>query len=196
MTPVIPRWEFRVFAQEFGRAEHRIRSHESTSLRETREVYVVSLRSRANVKVRDDFLDLKTLQEVDRHHLEQWLPVIKTGFPASAEDCGQVLEALGCAIELQRDSYTWEQLASEVVESVPDLHLVDVNKKREGFLVHDCLAEIVDLEFAGDPIRTIAVEQEDSERAWETVLELGLGEWENVNYVEAMKRMLNLGARS
>ena len=47
------------------------------------------------VKVRDELMDVKHLVSVDADGLEQWVPVMKAGFPLSVADVGTVLEALG-----------------------------------------------------------------------------------------------------
>ena len=58
------------------------------------------------VKVRDELMDVKHLLEVNDDGLEQWVPVMKAGFPVSATDVGSVLlrPARGCAIVAPRPS--------------------------------------------------------------------------------------------
>jgi hypothetical protein len=60
----------------------------------------------ANVKIRDGLMDIKVLREVDGAGLERWEPVMKQGFPLSAEDAGRVLEALGISAPPQSDRRT------------------------------------------------------------------------------------------
>ena len=45
------------------------------------EVYLVAAGSDANVKIRDELLDIKLLEHVDSNGLEQWRPVLKEPFP-------------------------------------------------------------------------------------------------------------------
>ena len=69
---------------------------------------------------------------MDADGLEQWIPVMKAGFPLSAADVGTVLEALGVEPppHLARAAYTFHELLTEVVAPDPDLLAVEVHKKR------------------------------------------------------------------
>ena len=64
-------------------------------MHESDEVYLLSVPGTDAVKVRDDLMDVKHLVQVDDDGLEQWVPVMKAGFPLSAADVGAVLVALG-----------------------------------------------------------------------------------------------------
>lgn len=187
------RWEFRAFGADFGRAEHRIRSHENLLRRESSETYIVCTRSPHNVKIRDGLLELKVLDEVGPHHLERWSPGLISGFPLSREDCRSMLDVLHAAdVELTADRYSLEQLLRGVVQPAPRLHTVRVTKVRETFVIDACTVEIVAVTFEGEPLRSLAVEHEDPEALWSAVQDLEMGHLENVNYVEAMKRSLKL----
>ena len=83
--PIVARWEWRTFGAGFDEPEARIRNFEQGNFKESGEVYVLSRNSDENVKVRDDLLDIKSLQEVNADGLEQWFPVLKAGFPISVE---------------------------------------------------------------------------------------------------------------
>ena len=54
----------------------------------------------ANVKVRDELLDVKELEHVDADGLEQWAPVLKAQFPVAADQVAAILDRLGVAAEL------------------------------------------------------------------------------------------------
>lgn len=47
-----------------------------------------------NTKVRDDLMDIKTLQQVNEDRLEQWLPIMKGSFPLPVSDIEKVLNIL------------------------------------------------------------------------------------------------------
>src|SRR4030095_15208167 len=65
----------------------------------------------ANVKVRDELMDVKLLREVNADGLERWEPVMKQGFPLGAGDVAAVFEALGVAApQLARATYTLRAL--------------------------------------------------------------------------------------
>ena len=91
------RWEWRSFGQHFGGAEERIAKFAPSEPKETDEIYFLS-GGGENVKVRDDLMDVKVLRKVNEDGLEQWAPVMKAGFPLSANDVTTVLGALDVTI--------------------------------------------------------------------------------------------------
>src|SRR4051794_663852 len=86
------RWEWRTFGDDLD--GNVLAAREPDRVEESDEVYVLSPVGNASVKFRDGVIDVKTLQQVDRG-LEQWQPVLKAGFPLSAEDAASVAGALG-----------------------------------------------------------------------------------------------------
>ncbi len=75
------RYEFRVFAQNFGLAEEIVYRYDTTGRRQSREVYVLSAGcERKNIKLRNGLLDIKLLVRCERK-LEQWRPQAKHAFP-------------------------------------------------------------------------------------------------------------------
>jgi len=76
MEKIIPRWEYRVFAEDLGAVEGKIREHEVTRVKESAEDYIVCRSSGNNVKVRDGLLDIKQLENTNEDTLEQWMPVM------------------------------------------------------------------------------------------------------------------------
>jgi len=78
------------------------------------------------------------------------------------------------------------------VEPHPDLKTVAVEKERHGFLINGCIVEVADLKFDGRPTRTVAVEMEDPAVVIQTVRELGLDGFENINYLKALKRFVGM----
>ncbi len=82
MSKIIPRYEFRTFAQNFGMVETKMRKLSSCSMiRESQEVYIVSAANNENnTKIRDLKMDIKELVEV-KQDLERWNPRLKGEFP-------------------------------------------------------------------------------------------------------------------
>lgn len=195
MPDVIPRFEFRAFAQQFGQVEDRIRGLGTCErIRESCETYIVSsVDAQSNTKVRDQLMDIKVLLRRDRE-LEQWMPRLKAAFPLPADLLvEQVFPAFGVpAPTLQRAQYTLAQLLEELVRPHPQLASARVFKRRFGFTVNGCTTELAELLVNGAAIRTTAVEAEDAERVLDTRKWLGLGEYENVSYPLALKRILGM----
>ena len=114
---IVPRYEFRTFAQTFGLAAERIRSlSRCEEIRESAETYLVSRKGRNyNVKVRQRLLDIKQLVEVSGK-LERWKPVAKETFPIARDFVnGTLLPALELTgVVAEHDTYTFEALIDDV----------------------------------------------------------------------------------
>lgn len=190
MTEVVPRWEWRSFAPEFGEAEARIAAGERTRAVDSAEVYILSRRSNVNVKAREGVLNVKVLLNVNEEKLEQWTPALKALFPLDAETVEEVLRMLHVPIPADlTGAYSLDRVVAEVAAGHFDLACVRVAKRRACHSINGCKAEIADLRVDGEPIRTVAVEHEDPRVVSLTVHSLGLGRLENVNYIRGLKRL-------
>lgn len=192
---IIPRYEFRTFAQNYGLVENKIRSLSSCErYRESREIYILSAdNNENNTKIRDDRMDIKVLEKM-KQGLEQWSPRMKGDFPMDVETIrDEVFPTLGVASQqLNRSSYSLEQFLNEVIRPHRDLSAAQVFKCRFGFTVNGCITEIAQLLVNGAAIRTVAVESEDAEAVLQTKEILGLCEYENTNYLLAIKRIIGM----
>ena len=193
---IIPRWEWREFGDRFGDAVSRLASLSSEAVQESDELYVLGLGSEASVKVRDGVMDVKRLQRVDDHGLEQWRPVMKAPFPMPRVEVAAMLEALGAtAGVLERGEYTLDELVAEVVEPRADLLTIGVHKRRARFTVGGCMAELSELRTDRDAMQTVAVESEDPDRVIAAVRDLGLVSRRNVSVPRKLNALVGFGAR-
>ncbi len=195
MADVKPRFEFRTFAQEFGLVETRMRSLcPVDKIRESSEIYIVSrANNENNTKIRDALMDIKVFVQSQKG-LEQWNPRMKGEFPMSVGTIKtEVFPAFGVKMpEFARDSYTLPQFIDEVIRAHPDLTAVHVFKRRFGFTINDCITEVAELLINGAAIKTVAVESTDVEAILKAKEMLGLGDYENVNYLVAIKRIIGM----
>jgi len=196
MTEVIvPRWEWRVFAERFDAVERRLVSLATAPPEVSDELYVLGLRSEASVKVRDGLMDVKRLEQVDDDGLEQWRPVMKAPFPLARATVGAVLEALGASpAGLARAEYTVEELVEQVLEPMADVLVLDVHKERVRFTIGGCMAELSELRTGHAATRTVAVESADPARVIAAVRELGLTAPLNVNVPRKLKALAGFAA--
>jgi len=192
---VTPRYEFRAFAQSFGLVEDKIRSFSACEkYRESREVYILSAdNNENNTKIRDKRMDIKVLEKKEQG-LEQWSPRMKGEFPmAVATLRDEVFTAFGVSVpQFERSRYTLSQFLNEVIKPHRDLSAAQVFKCRFGFTVNGCITEMADLLVNGAAIKTVAVESEDIAMVLQTQEMLGLREYENVNYLLAIKRIIGM----
>jgi exopolyphosphatase / guanosine-5'-triphosphate,3'-diphosphate pyrophosphatase len=192
MEAIIPRWEWRTFGASFGEADRRFRALEPGRAQESEEVYLLSPRTDANVKVRDRLMDIKTLEQVNAEGLEQWRPVMKREFPLPAAEVARVCAALGVAPIAGLGAYTLEQLQAELTQASRGARVVQVHKRRQHYIISGCSAEMTDVVADGKPIRTVAIELEDPARVLAAVREMGLDRFENISYPRGLKRLLGL----
>jgi len=192
---IVPRWEWRTFGESFAGAEQRLAALSPESVRESDELYLLSTAADDSVKVRDELLDVKQLEQVSDDGLEQWRPVLKAPFPLSAATVDSVLAALHASPPPQgRSAYTLDELVEEVVRPSRQLAAVPVHKRRAHYTVSGCMAELTDVRANNVSTRTIAVESEDPARALAAVRELGLDTRSNVSFPRGLKALLGIGA--
>jgi exopolyphosphatase / guanosine-5'-triphosphate,3'-diphosphate pyrophosphatase len=174
---IIPRWEWRTFGASFGAAEERLAASEAGKVEESDEVYLLSLRSDASVKLRGGVLDAKRLLQTDGT-LEQWMPVFKAGLPLSSADAAALLELLGV-----------QDLATL------DLRETAVRKRRAHYTIGGCMAELTELRTKEGRTRTIAVEATDPALVRAAVRELGLEHAHAMCVARGLKALVGWGAR-
>ena len=192
---VIPRYEFRAFAQSFGRVIGEIRGRAAPELiRESTDIYLVTNGNDThNVKLRYNQLDIKRLDHVEQE-LEQWYPALKLDFPVAV---GHISEGIFPALKVQspdlpRETYTAEQFLLEAIWTHPDVHQARVFKQRFHFIIEGCMVEINELLVNGAAIKSVAVEAADAAAVLRVRDMIGLRPYKNVNYLLAIKRILGL----
>jgi len=142
METIRPRWEWRTFGRRFGLAEAGFADLTPGAVQESDELYLLSAAG-DNVKVRDDLMDIKVLQETDANGLQRWTPVMKAAFPFGRDEAVRVVEALRLpAVPLGREDYTLEQFLAEVVAPSGAIRTVGVHKRRVRYTVDGCMAEV------------------------------------------------------
>ncbi len=191
-----PRFEFRTFGQDFEDAAY-IMSRKSVPVpekvwaRESDEIYIVSKTNDVNnTKIRDGKMDIKTfVTSVDG--LEQWNPLMKGEFPISKEMLEKdVFPAFMVDMPaLDQDSYTTEEFLA-MVNDHSDLQTVRVHKERYGYMVNDTLCEVADVLINGAHIVSINSESTEIEDIKKTMSDLGVSDVENINYLQAIKRII------
>jgi len=191
MTTIRPRWEWRTFGQRFGPAEAAFATLTPGAVQESDELYLLSAAG-DNVKVRDDLMDIKVLQEVGADGLQRWTPVMKAAFPLAKDEAARVIEALRLpAVPLGREAYTLDQFLDEVVAPGRTIRVVRVHKRRVRYTVDGCMAEVSDVTADGRSTRTVAIEAEDRTAVVAAVRGMGLGGYANVDYPRGLAALLD-----
>ena len=195
MNEIKPRFEFRTWARNFGMVETRMRRlSQCQGIRESDEVYIVSAgNDENNTKIRDAKMDIKTLVG-ERDGLEQWRPRMKGAFPIAAEALvADVFPAFGVVMpSLDCDEYTLDRFLDGIIRPHRELIAVTVFKRRFAFTVNDCICEHAEVWINGAGLQTVAVESTDLPAVLKAKRMLGLDDYENVNYLRAIKRVIGL----
>ncbi len=195
MNEITPRFEFRTWARNFGMVETRLRRLSPChGIRESDEIYVVAAgNDDNNTKIRDDKMDIKVFVQ-ERDGLEQWNPRMKGEFPMAAEALvAEVFPAFGVEMPaLDRDEYTLDQYLEGIIRPHRDLVAVSVFKRRFAFTVNGCITEHAEVWINGAGLQSVAVESTDIPAILEAKGMLGLDDYENVNYLRAIKRVIGM----
>ena len=193
-----PRFEFRSFGQDFSNAASlmaRLSIPVPRHLweRHSDEIYIMSrANNENNTKIRNSTIDIKThVQTVEG--FEQWNPLIKAEFPISREILlTDVFPAFQVEPEpLSATTYTRNQF-KELVNSHPDLQGVHVHKQRFAYTVNNTLCETGIILINGARVSTINCESTDLDALKKTIIELELEGVENINYLQAIKRVIGM----
>jgi hypothetical protein len=193
-----PRFEFRTFGQEFDEA-HYLLSRLSVPVpekvweRESEEIYIVSRTNDINnTKIRDGKLDIKTYVCTE-DGLEQWNPLIKGEFPMEAGFLFDELFPAFMVSEPDRNQnlYPLEDFLA-MVAAHPDLQAVRVKKLRYGYMVNDTICEYGEVLINGALVLTVNSESTDVKAVKKTIADLGLEGVENINYLQAIKRVIGM----
>lgn len=186
------RYEFRHFGEGLSKYREMFRERSTDEiLRESDEKYLVSPRiDRHNFKLRFEKLDIKELIGT-KGKLEQWYPVVKTGFPVDAQ---LLVEKICPLMEIhpeiiKKSSYSLKEFMEEIVAEQDHLHLADVSKKRYGYKINECMAEYAEVRINGRDIQTLSIESLNPEKILETMKMFGMEGMENVSYVKAIKEV-------
>jgi len=193
-----PRFEFRSFGQSFETAGKRMARlsmpvPEKFWERHSDEIYIMSRTNDVNnTKIRDGKMDIKTLvQTVDG--LEQWNPLMKGEFPMLSEILKtEVFTAFHVsAPDLPKEQYSYDEFMS-MIHKHPDLQAVRIHKQRSGYLVNDVICETGIVFINGARVETINLESTDVQLMKQTIKEIGLQGVENINYLQAIKRVVGM----
>ncbi|WP_158211129.1 hypothetical protein [Myroides phaeus] len=193
-----PRFEFRSFGQDFliqhkRMARLSIPVPEAIWERESDEIYIMSKKNNINnTKIRDGKIDIKThIKTVDG--LEQWNPLIKSVFPLSKEILEQeIIPAFMVEFpSLTKQTYTYNEFIL-LIKDHPDLAIVKVHKQRFGYMVNNTICEVANILINGAKLISINIESTDIKEIKKTISEIGLNNIENINYLQAIKRVIGM----
>ncbi len=193
-----PRFEFRTFGQGFTTERKKMADlsapvPKKVQERSSEEIYIVSKTNNVNnTKIRDGKMDIKTfIQEVDG--LEQWNPLLKTEFPLKADFVkNDMFSAFKTECpKLEKEEYSYEDFM-QIINDHNDLQAVNVKKHRFGYMVNDTICEYAEVLINGALVCSINSESTEIEDIKKTMEDVGLTKYENINYLQAIKRVIGM----
>jgi hypothetical protein len=193
-----PRFEFRSFGQNFEAAAKRMARlsmplPEKFWERHSDEIYIMSRTNDINnTKIRDAKMDIKTFVQTV-NGFEQWNPLMKGEFPLTSETLrNEVFPAFQVSFpSLTKAEYSYDEFMQMIAQH-PDLQAVKVHKQRFGYLVNDAICETGVILINGARVNTINIESTDVETISKTIKDIGLEGIENINYLQAIKRVIGM----
>ncbi len=197
-----PRFEFRSFGQSFAAQGERMARlsvpiPEKVWERHSDEIYIMSrTNDQNNTKIRDGKMDVKTyVQTVDG--LEQWDPKLKAEFPVSKEQLeNEIFPAFMVDMpSLDQSEYSFDEFIA-LIDAHPDLQAVKIHKQRFGYMVNDTLCEVANVLVNGAKIQSINSESTELDDIKKTMADVGLEGVENINYLQAIKRVIGMSSKS
>ena len=193
-----PRFEFRSFGQQFDHAHQRMARlsapvPEAVWERHSDETYILSRSNDINnTKIRNGKMDIKTyVQTVDG--LEQWNPLMKGEFPiARSLLIEEVIPAFQVEMSLpEQDQFSLDEFLV-LVRAHPQLQAVRVHKQRYGYMVNNTICEFGYVLINGARVATINSESTEIADIRKTLSDVGLEGVENINYLQAIKRVIGM----
>jgi hypothetical protein len=191
-----PRYEYRTFGRDLSGIRHKMTSlsgpvPEAVKQRSSREIYILTRTNETgNCKIRDDLLDIKSLIQSTRD-LEQWDVVFKSSFPVSKKVLiNEVFPMLWTRAPLLGKAQFSKDEFLELVQAHPDLQEVRVDKQRYGYFVNETICEYAEVYVNGALVQTASAESENPELLLQTASIIGIEDYENINYQQAIKRIL------
>ncbi len=181
-----------MWGEDLSPLEARIEQHGHNGLLRTSvETYLIAPSNpKVNPKIRGGRLDVKVLVQV-HEGWEQWEPRLKTAFPIRAETLRDAFFPLiGLeAPPLRKDEYTRDEMLEDVVAPHPGLTAMRIRKRRRGFTIDGCLAEIATVDFGERSLQTVALEGENAADVMAVGDRIGILAHENVSYPAQICRL-------
>ncbi len=192
------RYEFRCFGQDFKQAHYRMARlsevvPEELWKRTSHEIYIISSTTNiSNTKIRDGKLEVKTLLKT-LEGMEQWDPVLNEEFPIQPRlGVKKMFQVLNVKPPLLETKDMTQKALLQIIKNYPYLQLVRVKKERQGYKVNHTLCEYADVWINGARLSTLSCESTDIKDIKKALSDIGLQGAENINYVQAIKRVTGL----
>ena len=193
-----PRFEFRSFGKDFSLQAKKMKRlsepiTKNIRIRQSKEIYIISITNDINnTKIRDNKIDVKGLVQI-KGGLEQWEPVTKTEFPVLKEYLlDQFFPSLNAISPILYNNIYSVSDFIKIIDAHEDLLTIRVSKERFAYMVNQTICEVANVIINDTRIVTISSESIDSAAVKKTLIDTGLESIENINYLQAIKRVTGI----
>ena len=190
-----PRFVFRTFGHKLKKYQEKmellsIPVPEDVQVMIFEEIYIISKTvDNTNVKVKNNKLDVKKLIQT-RDNLEQWETIKKQNFPISNQ---LLINEIFPALNVDSPSFDDDMLSKKqfinIVKRYDNLLAVPVQKQRHAYIVNLSICEFAQVIIGNDYLYSVSVEATDFAEVQKTMNDLNLDSFENINYIQAIKRV-------
>ena len=176
------RWEWRVFAEApFASLTPLFARLTPANSKKNSDIYIISPSTDANLKIRNNMLDVKTLLETAASGAERWSPAFRCAFPPQADSLPEIRKRAGAAVPA---SFWRGEAAGEWPR------LVRVDKQRDIYVVEKTIIETGTADFCGRRLWTLCAEGLDLAQIEYFARGCRLAERPVTGYVKMLKTFL------
>jgi len=193
MVELQPRYEYRVWADALEDVRNNLQRLATASTTESsEETYLISATTdKCNAKIRGARMNIKILLATEQG-LELWKPVMDMEFPLDKSViAGQICPRLELqAVDLRRARYSMDEFVREVIRARPQLAIVTIFKRRERFLLDECLAESAVVSVGKITLHTVAAESIRPDSLLRVIQQMNIVHMRNTSYVARLKQVV------
>lgn len=176
------RWEWRVFSKRpFDALAPLFDRLQPSNRKQNTDIYIVSPDTDANLKIRNNMLDVKTLLEKSPGGAERWSPVFRCSFPPQDDSLAELEHQTGFkapdAFWRGNGETEWPRL-------------VRVEKDRSIYVVEKTIIETGTADFCGERLWTLCAEGLDLEQIEYFARGCGLASQPVMGYIKMLKEYL------
>lgn len=193
-----PRFVFRTFGHKLTKYQEKmellsIPVPEDIQVRIFEENYIISKTvDDINIKIKSNKLDIKKLIQT-QDDLEQWKTIMKQDFPLSKQLlCDEIFPVINLDNSTFDDDKLDKNQFIEIVRQQDDLLVVPVQKQRHAYIINLSICEFAQVIIGNNYFYSVSVESADIVEVKKTVSDLNLDSFENINYIQAIKRVSDI----
>ena len=193
-----PRFVFRTFGHKLTKYQEEMELlsvpvPEDIQVRIFEEIYIISKTiDDINIKVKSNKLDVKKLIQT-KDNLEQWETIKKQNFPISNQLLiNEIFPALNVDSPAFDDDMLSKKQFIDIIKRNDDLLVVPLQKQRHAYIVNLSICEFAQVIIGTEYLYSVSVESTDIAEVKKTIHDLHLDSFENINYIQAIKRVSDI----